>query len=226
MRLLLVEDEVDLAGAVKASLSSAGYAVDVAHSLAEVADYVAVAQYELILLDRRLPDGDGLEAIPALRRRLPDVRIIVLTALDATGDKVSGLDAGADDYLTKPFQTDELLARIRAILRRPGGSLQPLVQCGDIAYDPNQRNFLLRGEALVLKRREHLVLEALMMRARRVVQRDTFFAQAYDLSEDIQSNTLDAHISRLRAKFEELKAGAVIHTVRGVGYMLTDGGRL
>ncbi len=157
-----------------------------------------------------------------MRRFQPDIRIIVLTALDATLDKIGGLDAGADDYLTKPVDADELIARIRAALRRRGGAVQPPIACGRLMYDPATREFQIDGAVIVLKRRELLILEALIMRARRVVQRSVFMDQVYSFNEEIQSNTLDAHISRLRGRLSDLNAGVIIHPVRGVGYMLSE----
>jgi DNA-binding response OmpR family regulator len=222
MRLLLVEDHPVLGPTLEDRLSAAGFVVDrvVAGEDAEAA--VASFAYPLVILDRRLPDGDGVARIPALRHFQPDIRIIVLTALDATSDKVDGLNAGADDYLTKPVDPDELIARVRAGLRRPGGTLQPKIACANLSYDPANREFRVDGEPVFLKRRELLILETLMIRARRVVQRQTFMDQVYGFNEEVQSNTLEAHISRLRSKLAELGANVIIHPVRGVGYMLTE----
>lgn len=226
MRLLLVEDHPVLGPTLEDRLNGAGFVVDrvVAGEEAEAA--VASFAYPLVILDRRLPDGDGIARIAALRRSRPDIRIIVLTALDATSDKIDGLNAGADDYLTKPVDPDELIARVRAGLRRPGGTLQPEIACANLSYDPANREFRVDGEPVFLKRRELVILETLMIRARRVVQRQTFMDQVYGFNEEVQSNTLEAHISRLRTKLAELGAGVVIHPVRGVGYMLTETPRL
>jgi DNA-binding response OmpR family regulator len=222
MRILLVEDDIQLSASLAGRVSAAGYVVDCVATGEDAEAAVAAIAYPLAILDRRLPDGDGVRRISTLRRFQPDIRIIVLTALDATLDKIGGLDAGADDYLTKPVDADELIARIRAALRRPGGALQPPIACGRLVYDPATREFRIEGEVIFLKRRELLILEALTMRARRVVQRTVFMDQVYGFNEEIQSNTLDAHISRLRARLAEFNAGVVIHPIRGVGYMLTD----
>jgi DNA-binding response OmpR family regulator len=224
MRILLVEDDALLARSLIDRLSSAGYVVDhVASGEAAQAASAAVA-YPLAILDRRLPDGDAIGRIGALRRSSPDMRIVVLTALDAVVEKVGGLDAGADDYLTKPVDPDELLARLRAALRRPGAPAQPRITCGRLSYDPGSREFHVAGHALVLKRREWMILETLIMRARRVVQRHEFMNRVYGFDDEVQSNTLDAHISRLRSRLAELQAEVLIHPIRGVGYMLIEMG--
>jgi DNA-binding response OmpR family regulator len=222
MRILLVEDDFQLAGSLADRVSAAGYVVDCVSAGEDAEAAVAAISYPLVILDRRLPDGDSVRRISALRRFHPGIRIIVLTALDATIDKIGGLDAGADDYLTKPVDPDEWLARIRAALRRPGGTVQPSVACGRLVYDPAAREFRRGGEVIFLKRRELLILEALIMRARRVVQGTVFMDQVYGFNEEIQSNTLDAHISRLRARLLVFDAGVVIHPIRGVGYMLNE----
>ena len=222
MRILLVEDNIQLARAIQPRLEAAGYVVDSVSSAGDAEAAARTVAYQLIVLDRRLPDGDGLLRIREFRASLPDVRIIVLTALDATSDKILGLDSGADDYLTKPFEIDELIARIRAAMRRPGGAPQPMIVCGDLSYDPSSREFAVKGHPIILKRREQLILEALVMRARRVVQRDSFMEQVYGFDDEVQSNTLDSHISRLRTRLTELGASVQIHPVRGVGYMLIE----
>jgi len=222
MRILIVEDDVQLSGSLADRVSAAGYVVDCVPTGEDAEAAVAAIPYPLVILDRRLSDGDSVHRISALRRFQPDIRIILLTALDATLDKIGGLDAGADDYLTKPIDVDELIARIRAALRRPGGAVLPPIACGRLLYDPATREFRIDGEAIFLKRRELLILEALIMRARRVVQRTVFMDQVYSFNEEIQSNTLDAHISRLRARLLDVDAGVIIHPIRGVGYMLTE----
>jgi DNA-binding response OmpR family regulator len=221
MRLLLIEDDPLFGRTLEDQLNKAGFVVDrvVTGQNAEAA--VATSPYPLAILDRRLPDGDSVARIAALRRFRPDLRIIVLTALDATPEKIEGLNAGADDYLAKPIDPDELVARVRAALRRPGGTLQPVIVCANLRYDPAIREFRICGKPVFLKRRELMILETLIIRVRRVVQRQTFMDSVYGFNEEVQSNTLEAHISRLRTKLAQLGAGVVIHPVRGVGYMLT-----
>lgn len=222
MRLLLVEDDPLLARTLEERLNAAGFVVDRVVTGEDAEAAAAACPYSLAVLDRRLPDGDGIARITALRGFRPDIRIVVLTALDATPEKIGGLNAGADDYITKPFDLDELIARVRAALRRPSGALQTPILCANLTYDPENREFRVDGEPVHLKRREFLILETLAMRARRVVQRQTFLDQVYGFNEEIQSNTIEAHISRLRTKLRELGAAVVIHPVRGVGYMLTE----
>lgn len=220
MRVLLVEDEPDMSALVARNVGAAGFAVDRVASVADADAALAVARYALVLLDRRLPDGDGLTLMRHIRRAQPGVPVIVLSALDGVVERVRGLDEGADDYLSKPFDTDELLARIRAALRRPGAEDAPPILCGRLGFNPSTRMVTIDGAPLALKRRELAVLESLVRRVGRVVQRDTLIEEVYGFDDDIQSNTLDAHVSRLRARLAELGADVLIHPVRGVGYLL------
>ena len=171
MRILMVEDEREMARLVAGNLSRNGLLVDHAANCATARDMLASARYALVLLDRGLPDGDGLSLLPAIRRTQPGAPVLALTALDQLDEKVQGLDAGADDYLTKPFFTDELMARIRAALRRPGAEPPEKLVCARLSFDPQTREIQVSGAPLALKRRELLVLEALMRRTGRVVQR-------------------------------------------------------
>lgn len=205
---------------VARNVGAAGFAVDRVASVADADAALAVARYALVLLDRRLPDGDGLTLMRHIRRAQPGVPVIVLSALDGVVERVRGLDEGADDYLSKPFDTDELLARIRAALRRPGAEDAPPILCGRLGFNPSTRMVTIDGAPLALKRRELAVLESLVRRVGRVVQRDTLIEEVYGFDDDIQSNTLDAHVSRLRARLAELGADVLIHPVRGVGYLL------
>src|SRR5262245_28826722 len=222
MRVLVVEDEPEMAKLVAQSVAAQGFAVDSVASLDEAQAAIKLAQYALVLLDRRLTDGDGLSFLHQLRGEHPGTPVIVLSALDSVTDKVKGLDAGADDYLTKPFDEAELRARIRAALRRPGAEPQPPITCGRLRYDPSNREVSVNGNLVFLHRRELALLETLMRRARRVVQRSTLINDVYGFESEPSSNTLDAHISRLRNRFARLDARVVIHTLRGVGYMLDE----
>jgi len=222
MRILVVEDDPRLGPALQGRIEQAGFVVDIAASCGDAYAAAASAEFALIVLDRRLPDGDGLDQVKMFRLLQPGIRIIMLTALDKTHEKVAGLDAGADDYLTKPFHADELLARIRAALRRPGAAPQPAIKCGNLRYDPQTRDFAVGDKPIGLKRREHLILEALILRARRVVQRAAFMEAVYGFEDEVQPNALDAQVSRLRARLAEAGASVQIRPIRGVGYMLSE----
>jgi DNA-binding response OmpR family regulator len=173
-----------------------------------------------VLLDRQLPDGDGLALIPKLRARADGVPIIVLTARGELADRVAGLDSGADDYLAKPFAVEELLARLRAVLRRPAGLQPDVIRAGRLAFDFGHREASVDGAPLELPRRELLVLEALVRRMGRTVLRSALEEAVYSFDDEIQSNALDTHVSRLRRKLAEADAHVEIHGIRGVGYLL------
>jgi DNA-binding response OmpR family regulator len=222
MKVLVVEDEPQMALLLGRSLGALGYAVDIAETIADAREAVALAEYGLVLLDRRLPDGDGMTLVRSMRQGRDATPVIILSALDEVPERVSGLDAGADDYLVKPFDTDELHARIRAAIRRPGGETPPPLACGRLTFDVAHRQVSVGGEPLLLNRRELAVLAELFMRAGRVVQRERLIEQVYGYDEEVNSNTLDAHVSRLRNRLSALDAGVVIHPVRGVGYLLSD----
>jgi DNA-binding response OmpR family regulator len=221
LRILLVEDEPELGAAVSARLKTEGYVVDHVASLGDAIEAVLGAEYRLLLLDRRLPDGDGLSLLPVLRTRPSPPPAIVLTALDDVPDRVAGLDAGAEDYLIKPFAFDELLARIRVLLRRSSaGAPTPSVTVGHLEFDLAAREARVEGVPLPLPRRELAILDALARRAGRVVMREHLEAQVYGYDDEICSNALEAHISRLRRRLADAGACVVLHGVRGVGYML------
>ena len=221
MRVLLVEDEPELGATLAARLQLEGFVVDHFGSLGEAIEAVMGADYRAVLLDRRLPDGDGLALLPVLRTRKSPPPVIVLTAMDDVPDRVAGLDAGAEDYLLKPFAYAELLARLRVLLRRSGSFAQvPQVTIGRLEYDLSARDPRIEGTALVLPRRELAIVDTQMRRAGRVVMREHLEAQVYGFDDEISSNALEAHISRLRRRLADARAGVVLHGVRGVGYML------
>ncbi|WP_395448248.1 response regulator transcription factor [Aminobacter sp. UC22_36] len=222
MRILLVEDEPELASALKTALRRYDMVVDHAASLLEAGDFAASENYDAILLDRQLPDGDGLTLVPKIRARGNATPVLVLTARSDTSDKVDGLDMGADDYLAKPFAFEELLARLRALLRRPANVQTQVIRAGDLAFDLGHREVLVRGDPLTLPRRELLVLEALLRRTGRMVQRSSLMEAVFGLDDEIQSNALDTHVSRLRRKLAEADAKVEINGVRGVGYLLRE----
>lgn len=222
MRILLVEDEPEMARLIASLAASAGIMTDRAPSLLEALEAGRQRAYDMVIVDRRLPDGEGLSLVPVFRELCPGIRIMVLSALDALGDKVSGLDAGADDYMTKPFQGEELVARIRACLRRPGGVALPPLVVGALSLDLHTREVIVAGKPVAFHRRELMLLQALMRRASRVATRETLVDEVYSLEDDVQANTLDSVVSRLRRRLQESGARASIHTVRGIGYILAE----
>jgi DNA-binding response OmpR family regulator len=220
MRVLLVEDEAEMAAALTSALKRYDMVVDHVPSLAEAEEAISAEVHGAVLLDRQLPDGDGLRLIPKLRARAEGVPIIVLTARGELADRIAGLDCGADDYLAKPFAVEELLARLRAVLRRPAGMQQDVVTAGRLAFDFGHREASIDGRALELPRRELLVLEALVRRLGRTVLRSALEDAVYNFDDAVQSNALDTHVSRLRRKLAEADAGVEVHGIRGVGYLL------
>ena len=220
MRILLVEDEPEMAAALCAALTRYDMVTDHVLTLAEARAAVAAGVHAAVLLDRQLPDGDGLSLIPTLRAKGIAIPVIVLTARGALSEKVDGLDTGADDYLAKPFAVEELLARLRAVLRRPTGLQSDCVRVGRLSFDFSHRMASVDGVLLELPRRELLVLETLVRRLGRTVLRSSLEEAVYSFDDEIQSNALDAHISRLRRKLADSNAGAEIHGIRGVGYLL------
>ena len=224
MRILVVEDEPEMAGLILDRLKRSGFEVDCAPSIAAASVAIEAGAYSLALLDRRLPDGDGVSLIPLIRRTHPGVRILMLTALDSVTEKIVGLDAGADDYLTKPFDIDELLARVRANLRRNAGpeATEPPITVAALSFDLAAREVSVSGRPVVLHRRELALLELLIRRLGRATARETLVDEVYGRDEpEPQSNALDALVSRLRKHLNEYEAGVSIHPIRGVGYMIS-----
>lgn len=224
MRILLVEDDPGIAAGLAARLAVDGFTVDRAGDLGEAIEAVLGAPYRAVLLDRRLPDGDGLALLPVLRTRKPTPPVLLVTALDDIPDRVAGLDAGADDYLVKPFAYDELRARLLARIRRSPTEPPALpLRIGRLCYDLQAREARVEDHPLHLPRRELAILDSLVRRAGRVVMREHLEAEVYGYDDEIQSNALEAHVSRLRRRLAEAGAGVVLHGVRGVGYMLGAG---
>ena len=223
MRILVVEDEFELAGLIVERLQRSGFEADHVATLRDAREAIATRKYSLALLDRRLPDGDSIVLVPDIRRAHPGVRVLMLTAQDALSDKIAGLDAGADDYLIKPLDIDELMARIRANLRRSGqGAAEPPVTVGALSCDLQAREAFVDGRPLVLYQRELALLESLVRRAGRTTAREALLAEVYEGADEPQSNALDALISRLRKRLNDERAGVSIVPIRGVGYMLGE----
>ena len=220
-RVLLVEDDPALAKQVVRGLEREGWAVDHVACLADAFEAIVQKPYRAILLDRRLPDGDGIALVPAARSRPSRPPIIFLTARDEVSDRVEGLDSGADDYLVKPFAMGELLARLRAAARRPSAGLAtPSVEVGRLSFDPSTREARVGGKPISLPRRELALLELLVRRAGRVVQRSYLDSELYGIEAEVSPNALETQVSRLRRRLHEEGAEVELRTIRGVGYLL------
>lgn len=221
MRLLLVEDQEALRLPMADGLRQAGFAVETADRLSAADDLLATGPIDLMILDLGLPDGDGRAYLAGLRRRGYVFPVLVVTARAGLDDRVGSLDGGADDYLVKPFAMPELLARCRALLRRPGGSQHVVLTCGPLQLDTARHVALLDGRELVLTRRELGLLELLLRRPGQVVTRDAIEAALYEAGEEITPNAIEAAVSRLRRRLEPAP-GLEIHNLRGIGYMLRE----
>jgi DNA-binding response OmpR family regulator len=220
MHILLVEDDQTLSQLVRRNLTAQGFAVDTAATLEEADGALAATSFDVVLLDLSLPDGDGLELLKKLRRQRSNVPVIAVTARDGVDERVQGLNLGADDYIVKPFATEELVARMRAVLRRPPEALGLRLALGNIELDPTAGAVTVDQRGVVVPRKELAILEALMRRAGRVVARAVLEQSVYSLGAEIGSNAMDANISRLRRRLGDAGAKATIHAVRGVGYMI------
>lgn len=221
LRVLYVEDDRMLGEAVVQALKDAAYAVDWVTDGKSALDAAKLEEYQLVLLDLGLPKPDGLEVLGRIRKTLPPVPVIIVTARDAIDDRISGLDLGADDYLTKPFEVGELLARMRAVLRRQGSGAAALLSNGDIELDPATREASRGGSKHVLTAREFALLNALMLRPGRISSRAELEQRLYGWNEEVESNAVEFMIHALRKK---LGADA-IRNVRGVGWMVDKASR-
>jgi DNA-binding response OmpR family regulator len=220
MRLLLVEDNRDLALLLNERLGAAGFAVDVLECAADAQDVLRRTHYSAVILDLGLPDRDGLSILRALRARKDATPVVVLTARGGLHDRVAGLQDGADDYLVKPFAFEELLARLRAVLRRPGELLGPALTVGNVTHDIEGRQVFVSGKPQTFSPREEAALEILMRRSGRVVSKKLVEDHLYGLSGEVGSNAVEVCIHRLRKQLADVGANIQIHTIRGVGYLL------
>ena len=222
MRLLIVEDEKRMANLLRKGLQEEGYVVAVAIDGPTAFEMAQASDFDLILLDIMLPGMDGFEVAQRLRQQGNRVPILMLTARDATPDIVHGLDLGADDYLTKPFSFEVLLARVRALARRGPASQSVRLRVGDLELDPGSHEVTRGGERIHLTRTEFNLLEYLMRRCGQVIPRDALIEAVWGYDRNIESNTLDAFIRLLRSKVEGVSGPRLIHTVRGVGYVARE----
>lgn len=221
MRILLVEDDALLGAAVRDEIAASGHSVDWAKRLHDAADFRAVATYDLILLDLMLPDGRGLDFLRTCRATGEQTPVIILTARDQVSDRIAGLNAGADDYLVKPFDLSELTARLGAVARRYAGKPNPVIMVGDLAIDLAERMVAKDGQTITLTAREWVLLEAFVQRPAMLYSKSQLEERLYSFDTEIESNTIEVFIGRLRKKIGH----DMIETVRGMGYRLCTSSR-
>ncbi|KAF0191745.1 MAG: pmrA [Gammaproteobacteria bacterium] len=216
MRILVAEDDELLGSGIQSSLSGSGYAVDWVKDGQSALNFLNAGPYDLVILDLGLPRKSGLQIMAQLRDAGQAVPVLILTARDTVADRVAGLDSGADDYMVKPFDLDELLARIRALLRRRAGRAAPLIRYGDIELDPASHLVTNRGQAVDMSPREFSLLLELLENQGRVMSRPALEEKLYSADDQVESNALEVHIHHLRKKL----GNELIRTVRGVGYIV------
>ncbi len=221
MRILLVEDNARLSDAITESLYKSGFEVD---AVAEGEDALSAAQgqtYDAVILDLGLPDIDGMTVLGRLRDRKNTVPVLILTARDTLSDKISGLNGGADDYMIKPFEVDELIARVKVLIRRQAGTVGTLVKINNLSFDTVKRFAQIGDDTLALSRRELDLLEQLIHAAHKVVTKKSIEQRVYSYGETGSANSIEVLVHRLRKKLAEHAADIEIHTLKGIGYMLT-----
>ena len=219
MRILVVEDDPVLMNGLKVGLTLAGATVDGVATCADADAALLSSRFDAVVLDVMLPDGSGFDVLDRLRARRDTTPVLMLTALDETPDRVRGLDAGADDYLGKPFDLDELAARVRAIARRGHGRAGPVLQVGGLVLDPASLTAVMKGEPVALSRREFAVLAALMERPGVIRSKSEIEERLYGWQEEVDSNAVEVHVHNLRGKIGR----EAIETVRGLGYRVRMG---
>ena len=223
MRILVVEDDRKVASFIRKGLEEEGHAVEVAgDGAAAIERATDGAPWDLVVLDVMLPKGDGFGVLKALRQEGLRMPVLMLTARDAVSDKVTGLDLGADDYLSKPFAFEEFLARVRALLRRGGGGSAPVLRLADLTLDPATREVRRGARRVELTAREHTLLEYFLRNAGRVLTRPMLAQHVWGLDFDPESNVVDVYVGYLRRRIEGPGERRLLHTVRGVGYVLKD----
>jgi two-component system response regulator TctD len=222
MRVLLVEDNDELVSLLVKGLARSGFSADAVANAGDAAHSLAAMRYAAIVLDLGLPDEDGLSLLRSIRGRGDSTPFLVLTARDGVSDRVNGLRAGADDYLVKPFAMEELVARLQALLRRPGNLLGRQLSFGNVSLETEGRQVFVGGKLRVFAARETAILEILLRRGGTVVPKRLFEDQLFGLSGDVGSNAVEVYVHRLRKMLSDCGATVKIHTVRGVGYLLSE----
>jgi two-component system, OmpR family, response regulator len=220
MRSLVIEDEPQIGAYLGRLLGQFNGIVDIVGSLSDAQQALGNFKYDLAIVDRMLPDGDALDIVVALSQLPERPAIIMLTAKDAKEDVIDGLNSGADDYLGKPFEPQEFIARVRAVLRRPRLLVPSVLSFGNVELNVGTNEAVVADKKVLLRRREALILEALLMRRDRVIARDALIESLYGFDDEIESNTLEAQVSRLRKKLAELGGDVEIRSMRGIGYIL------
>jgi len=222
MRILLAEDEQKVASFIQRGLEAEHYAIDVAHDGEAALARVLAGEYDLMILDVMLPKRDGLSVLKVLRARKLSLPVLLLTARDTIADKVAGLDSGADDYLTKPFAFEELVARVRALLRRGAPAAPAVLQLADLRLDPTTREVTRAGRRIDLTAKEYALLEFFLRRTGQVVSRAVIAHHVWGVDFDTFTNVIDVYVNYLRKKIDADFVPKLLHTVRGVGYVLKE----
>ena len=220
MRILIVEDDETLGATMMQSLQQAGYATDLARDIATALHVLALENFDAMVLDLGLPDGDGFDVVRFLRKQRKALPVLILTARDGVEDRVQGLDYGADDYVVKPIALQELQARIRALIRRSSGSASPRLSIGGLSLDMLGKRAYLADQAVDLSAREWSVLEYLATHTRRIVSKEQLIQAITSLDQELSANAIEAYVHRVRMKIEG--SGVIIRTVRGLGYLLEE----
>ena len=220
MRLLLVEDNERFAVLLRRGLAAKGFVVDLLPTAEQAIAALRANRFEIVVLDLGLPDADGLDVLGDMRHRQDATPVLILTARGSLEDRVVGLQSGADDYLVKPFALEELVARLQALLRRPGDLLGVTLKLGNLSLDTVARQVFVGDQPMLLSPRELAVLEQLLRRSGRVVAKNLLADNLYGLAQEVGSNAVEVHVHRLRKHLAEVDAAVQIHTLRGIGYLI------